>query len=173
MYTFQSSSTSTWSSHSRHMNDHFTVRKSQFVRYTCCRTCSGSGCSGVSCTTLKDLDRNILFIHHLHDLCIDSVREISCDLGIITDLAYQRFGNLTHRITQCGLPMDTQVTGYNVLPNTMSSLITSRLSPMTGISSLQNDNFPIDTRSRLPSSFKNVTSTGPFPVYNLKFFFCT
>ena len=60
-----------------------------------------------------------------------------------------------------------QVTGYNVLPNTMSSLITSRLSPMTGISSLQNDNFPIDTRSRLPSSFKNVTSTGPFPVYNL------
>ena len=69
-------------------------------------------------------------------------------------------------ITQCGFPTDTHVAGYRLLPNTISSLMTSLLSPITGISSLTNDNFPIEIRSLLPSSFRYVTSTIPPSVIN-------
>ena len=51
---------------------------------------------------------------------------------------------------------ESETSGNGVLPNTISSLITSLFSPVTGISSLQKEIFPIETRSLLPSSFKSL-----------------
>ena len=81
---------------SRHVYDHFAVGHSKLVGHSRCRTGAGTGSQGVSGSTLVDLDSHMLLVNHLHDLGIDPVREIPGNLRIVTDLTYQRFGNLTH-----------------------------------------------------------------------------
>ena len=39
----------------------------------------------------------MFLVNHFHDLCIYTIGEISCHLGIVADLAHQRLGDLTHR----------------------------------------------------------------------------
>lgn len=63
-----------------HVHCHTRINKSKFICSCRCSTCTAARCKRISHAALKDFNPNIFFINHLHHLCVDLIRKISCNL---------------------------------------------------------------------------------------------
>ena len=77
------------------------------------------------------------------------------------------------KIMQCGFPTVRQVALYSFLLNVNGSSITSRTSPVTGISLERKEALPMFTRNSVALAFRHSTSIVPDKVSMANFFSVT